>query len=356
MTTALGTPSLYVEGDALYDAMLADIDTAMRCIRIESYIFEDDEIGARFVARLVERARAGVAVTVRLDAAGSWRGLRASSLAEFVAAGVSLRWSRRWSWRRPLAYHRRNHRKLLIVDERLVYLGGFNIHRVCSLLVVGAGRWRDTHVRVEGLVVGDAITLFDRYERLGRSWTPPQRQGFWLLPNRTAKCRHWLRRAQNERFKSARRRLWLTTPYFVPDARSRKLLCKAARGGIDVRVLLPSKSDVPLAQWAGRAVYAPMLAAGVRVFEYQPRVLHAKSALVDDDWATVGSANFDYRSFFINDEANLVAERTPLNQQLAEQFERDQAESVEIVKKTWRIRPWTALAAETIGWWARRWL
>lgn len=122
--------------------------------------------------------------------------------------------------------------------------------------------------------------------------------GVHLLPNNSRRCRHLLRCAFMARFRAARERIWLTFPYFVPDSRSRSALCDAACRGIDVRVLVPAKRDADAAAWAAQAAYARMLTSGVRIWEYLPQMLHAKTVLVDQDWATVGTANFDYRSFF----------------------------------------------------------
>lgn len=348
--------TLFVEGDVLYDAMLADLALAQSAIRLESYIFADDEVGSQFVAALGRAAQSGVATTMRLDAAGSWGGLHRSSVTKLVAEGVALGRSRAWSWRHPWMFHRRNHRKLLIVDDRVAYLGGFNINRDSSRRWAGEGRWRDTHVRITGPLVRDAIAIFDRYLRRGRPLQLLGTRGMYLLPNRTRRCRQRMRCVFDDRFGSARERVWLTTPYFVPDRQSQGRLCAAARRGVDVRLLVPGRSDVAIAQWASRASYSHLLAAGVRIFEYQLRVLHAKTALVDRDWATVGSANFDYRSLFINDEINLVAEDAGLNAELSAQFELDLANSSEIVAETWRHRHWRAPIAEAIGTWVRRWL
>jgi len=176
------------------------------------------------------------------------------------------------------------------------------------------------------------------------------------LPNANQNCRHLLRCAFTERFAAARKRIWLTTPYFVPDSRSQKALCAAAQRGIDVRVLLPAHSDGLLTRWAGHAAYSRLLAAGVRIWEYLPRVLHAKTVLVDQDWATIGTANFDYRRFFLNDELNLLVEQAEFNELMAAQFERDLCHAREVTSGVWGRRGWRALVAEAIGWWARRWL
>jgi len=356
MTAPAKWYTLFVEGDDLYDAMLADLAQARRMVRLESYIFEDDEVGARFVRSLCDLARSGVETILRLDAAGSMGGLHSASLGSLRDAGVRLEWSRAWSWRNPWTFHLRNHRKLLVVDEDVAYLGGFNIHRDSSRRVVGDSRWRDTHVRIVGALVEDAIAAFELPLGPKGAWRRPGGSPAYLLPNRTASCRHRLRCAFLDGLGSARTRAWLTTPYFVPDRRSRRLLALLARRGVDVRLLLPGRSDVPLARWAGHAVYAPMLAAGVRIFEYADRVLHAKTAVADDGWATVGSANFDYRSFFVNDEINLIADDAGFVAEIALQFERDQAGSVEISEASWRRRHMAAPMAEAVGWWARRWL
>lgn len=348
--------ALFTEGDELYDAMLSDIHAVDSAVRLECYIFADDEAGAPLLTALAEAAALDRAVTVRVDFAGSWGEVARARQQSLKAKGAIWQWSRPWSWRMPWVFHRRNHRKLLIVDDRIAYVGGFNIHRESSRRAVGVARWRDTHVRFKGPLVLDAIALFDRFPRRPRVRWPGFPGGVHLLPNNSHRCRHLLRCAFIARFRSARERIWLTTPYFVPDSRSQSQLCDAACRGIDVRVLVPAKGDVRLAAWATQAAYARMLEAGVRIWEYLPRVLHAKTVLVDQDWATVGTANFDYRSFFLNDELNLVVEEAEFNAKLAAQFEGDLLEAKEVTPGAWRHRGWPRAIVETIGWWARRWL
>jgi cardiolipin synthase len=250
---------------------------------------------------------------------------------------------------------RRNHRKLLIVDDTVAYIGGFNIHAESSRLAYGPARWRDTHARIQGAAAHGAARAFDDYgaRRVHRGHAVDD---VYFLPNRGFKGRWILHRLLRMRFGLARRRIWLTTPYFVPDHATQRALVDAARRGVDVRVLVPAKNDIAIVQWASRAAYAALLAAGVRLFEYRPRVLHAKTALVDDHWGTIGTANMDFRSFFINDEINAVFERTDVVATLADEFIRDLAESDEVQAANWQRRPWTALLAEGIGWAARRWL
>jgi cardiolipin synthase len=348
--------SLFVEGDHLYDAMLADIAGAGADVRLECYMVADDEVGGPVLSAFADAARAGRRVQVRIDAIGSWRMISPARVRALVEAGVRWHWSRPWSWRRPWQFHVRNHRKLLVVDDAIAYVGGFNIDRRNSQRTVGQARWRDTHVRLTGSHVAEAIAHFDAYPKTPRRPAVADRMPLALLSNRSLRCRHRLKCAFTEAFDQARTRLWLTTPYFVPDRRSQQSLCAAARRGVDVRLLVPGKSDVPLAQWAARAAYAHMLEAGVRIWEYQSRVLHAKTALVDGSWATVGTSNFDYRSFFLNDEINLLGQSSDLNATLAMQFHQDLAQSHEIERDAWKRRPWYAPILEWVGWWARRWL
>ena len=348
---------VHVEGDALYGAMLADIAGARHSVRLECYILADDEVGGLVMDSVAQAARRGVEVVLRVDAIGSWGMISRSRIDHLRDAGVHWQWARPWSWRRPWRFHLRNHRKLLVVDSDIAYLGGFNLDRRNSSRSVGVQRWRDTHVRIDGgSLVLDAARLFDRYPAPFADRPEAQRRRLVLMTNRTRQCRHRLRCAFTEAFAGARFRLWLTTPYFVPDRRSQRALVQAAKRGVDVRLLVPGKNDVPLAQWAARAAYAPMLAAGVRIFEFQGRVLHAKTALVDEGWATVGTANFDYRSFFLNDEINLLGQSPALNDKLAAQFEADLTNSREVLARAWRSRPWYFPILEAIGWWARRFL
>ena len=347
---------VFVEGDALYDAMLDDIGRAERSVRLESYMLTSDAVGHTFIGALSRCAARGVSVRLRADYAGTWRELKGGDIDRLRTAGVRFEWSRAWSPLRPFALNRRNHRKLLVVDEAAAFVGGFNIHAASSERAVGRLRWRDTHVRFIGELAAAAAMVFDRYHDVQPDWLPPKTGSRWLLPNRSKACRHRLRCELHDALRSAKSRVWATTPYFVPDSSTQKLLCHAAQNEADVRLLVPGKSDVPLAQWAARAAYAWLLACGVRIYEYTPRVLHAKTLLVDANWATVGTANLDYRSLFVNDELNLIDEGGGLNSVLARIFLDDLRESEEVLAMQWSQRPWPRRVAEAIGWGARRWL
>lgn len=347
--------TLYAEGDELYADMLADIASATVAVRMESYIFASDAVGWRFVEALAARAASGVVVRLHVDAVGSFGAIDDDAERTLLAAGVRFRRWHRWRWRRFWRLQRRNHRKLLVVDERAAYLGGFNIHAESSRLAVGDRCWRDAHVRLTGSIVEEAARAFDDYSA-HRVYRGKERDGILLVPNRGIRGRWLLHRLIKRRFAAARDRIEVTTPYFVPDWSTRRALIRAARRGVAVSVMLPARSDVPIATWAARAVYASLLRAGVEILEYQPRMLHAKTIVIDGDWATLGTANLDHRSFFINDELNAVFRDRRVVAGLAARFEADRADCVRVEPTRWQLRPWWAWLGESVAWLARRWL
>jgi len=245
--------TVYTEGDDLFDSMLADIASAQHRVWLESYIFEHDGVGRQFVRALVACAERGVDVRVSVDAVGSFFSLTVAVIKRLRSSGVRFRWCHPWQWRRPWAYHRRNHRKLLIVDECAAYVGGFNISRLSSRRQFGVARWRDTHIRLSGPVVSEAASAHLAFMSGDMVWHGDETRGTHFLTNHARGCRFRLRCVLHERFDAARERIWLTTPYFVPDQTTQHRLCAAAGRGVDVRVLVPGKSDVPIVQWASRA-------------------------------------------------------------------------------------------------------
>jgi cardiolipin synthase A/B len=348
--------ALFTEGDALYAAMLESIRGARLIVRMESYLFVNDEIGREFAAALVERAQAGVEVRLHLDAAGAWGNGSTSMERHLRERGVALKWFHRWNWRRPLRYNRRNHRKLLVVDDQLAYVGGFNIHRESSRRFYGDARWRDTHASISGALALDAAKLFDVFWHGHRHWKPTLSGNANLIPNHTGKCRHRIRCLYSDAFAGARERIYLTTPYFVPDLFMQQRLMNAARRGVDVRLLVPSQSDVPLTRWAAQAFYAALITAGVHVYEYLPRMLHAKTIVIDGRWSVIGTANFDYRSFFLNYELVLAVREAGFCAQLERQFHADLCQSSSVASGRWAERRWWRRLLEFVGWTVRRWL
>ncbi len=352
------TYDLFFRGDDLYDAMVRSIIAARHQVDLETYIYAADEVGWRIAEALAARARDGVAVRVVVDAAGSRSSFSHTLVAYLRQAGVTVRRFHRWSWRQPTRYYRRNHRKLLVIDGRVAYVGGFNIHRESSHAANGSDSWRDTHVSLTEPLAVEASALFAAFWRGERTWSSgaARTSGDVLVPNLSRVCRQQVHCLYLRLLRSARSRLYLTTPYFVPDRRTQSELMTAAARGVDVRLLLPGKSDVPITRWAARAAYATLLSAGVRIFEYQPRMLHAKTAVVDGTVATVGTANLDYRSFFVNYELNLFSGTLGLCAALEQQFHLDLAEAEEITPRGWSQRASIGMVAEAVGWVTRRWL
>lgn len=355
------TPSsvrLFFEGDELYGAMLRSIADARHSVWMECYLFAADEIGWMFVQALSERAQAGVDVRVHLDAAGAlWRTSDAM-VEQLRAQGVSVKWFHRWSWRHPWRYNRRNHRKLLVVDGVRAYVGGFNVHRESARSIVGERRWRDTHAVVEGTLAARAAALFEMFWKglRERSRAPCRVDLPALLPNHSRRCRQRIRCLYADWLAEARWRVRLTTPYFVPDLHLLRRLVAAARRGVLVELLVPAHSDVVLAQWAARAFYGRLIRAGVHVHEYLPRMLHAKTLVVDGTRALVGTANLDYRSFHLNHELLLATGDADACARLDRQFDEDLAQSMRITRQRWDLRSWTHRVREHIGHAARRWL
>lgn len=349
---------LFTEGDVLYEAMLGSIANARNNILLESYIFGDDEVGWNFAEALAEKARAGLEVFLHLDAAGTR--LRGGRKFEkyLMEHNIQLKWFNRWSWSDPFRYNRRQHRKLLVVDKSDAYIGGFNIHRQSSQSIFGRERWKDAHLRFGNTLAFQAAEMFYAFWDGRVHWVMPENGGATsvLVPNNSAECRYLLNCFIIAMLVCAKHFIYLTTPYFVPDNRTMKVLTDSAGRGVDVRILVPAKSNIPLAHWAGRHLYSTLLQAGVRIYEYQPGLMHAKTIVVDNSWGTVGSSNFDYRSFFLNYELNMITRDSLLCRKLRNQFLEDLSHANEVTDGRWSARGVTSHFCESAGWLLRRWL
>ena len=348
----------FTEGDVLYEAMLGSIANAKNTILLESYIFGDDEVGWKFAEALADKVRKGLEVLLHLDAAGTL--LRTGNkLEKYLSShGVRVQWFNRWTWRDPFRYNRRQHRKLLVIDKSDAYIGGFNIHRQSSHSIVGRERWRDAHVRFANDLAVQAAEMFYAFWDGRVYWSIPENGGVTsvLVPNNSSECRYLLNCFITTLLACAKHFIYLTTPYFVPDTRTLKALINARGRGVDVRILVPGKSNVPPAHWAGHYIYSTLLQEGVRIYEYQPRLMHAKTIVVDGSWGTVGSSNFDYRSFFLNYELNLITRDSILCRKLRDQFLEDLSQADEVNAGRWSARGWSSRLYESVGWTLRSWL
>jgi len=318
---------LLVNGDAYFPALLAAIEGARRSVHLETYIFADDRIGERVLAALTAAAGRGVEVRLLVDGYGGGEHARRIR-AELAAHGVAVRVFRpeRW-WRLERKLLRRLHRKLAVMDDRIAFVGGINVLDDFTEVPVVEGKGGprfDFAVRCEGPIVG-AVALAAR--RLW--WTvgltqsrertlPPQRASIVaqprfadgvaasLLLRDNLTHRHAIERAYLAAIESARREILIANAYFLPGRRFRAALRAAAARGVRVRLLLQGRAEYLVQHHAQRAMYGDLLGAGIEIHEYQPSYLHAKVAVVDERWATVGSSNIDPYSLLLAREANVA--------------------------------------------------
>ena len=328
---------LLVDGGQKYPALLADIAAARDHVHLEYYIYQADRSGTALRDALVERAKAGVRVRLLVDAVGSPKaGMR--FFAPLTAAGGEVAWFHRvrpWlPWKRPWV-NLRTHRKIVVIDGRVGYLGGINITDEQDERL-REDAYRDLHLRVEGdlvrrlqevfvedwaYTVEDAGFVGEVVRAMPASSPGPI--AAQLLVSGPDSPWEAIYRLHVGAIHAATRRVWLVTPYFVPGEAGMMALTSAALGGLDVRLLVPKMSDSRLVTWCVRSYYDDLLAAGVKVYEYGPRMLHTKALLVDDRIALLGSANFDHRSFRLNFEASLLFDDAGVAAMLERQIERE---------------------------------
>ncbi|MCU0618408.1 MAG: cardiolipin synthase [Gemmatimonadaceae bacterium] len=329
---------LYDRGSDAYDAILAAIDGARHHIHLEYYIIERGRVADRLRDALLARCREGVTVRLLLDGLGT--GAMDGWLAPLRAAGVRVaRFNPR---NRPGFLNFRTHRKIVVVDGRCAFTGGMNVADAHDERIVGeAAAWRDTQIRLDGdAAVPLQIAFLEDWHYATDEWV----EGEGYLPGLTGTgtipvqvlasgpdiAEEPIRSCYMTAIGLARHRLWITTPYFVPDEPLELALRTAAMRGVDVRVLVPADSDHRFVDAAAASYFPELLAAGVRVYRYGPPALHAKTMVVDAHIAIVGSANFDNRSFRLNFEASAAVFAPAAVEALAAMFETDLAHAARV--------------------------
>jgi cardiolipin synthase len=362
--------TLLFDGPKTVAAMMAAIANAKNHINFETYIFDQDDLGMRFADLLIAKQRAGVQVNIIYDSVGTI-GTPAEFFEKMRAAGISLTEFnpvnplKRFSlWR----INNRDHRKILVVDGRIGFAGGINIADDYSRSSLFRARkksqselgWRDTHVQIEGPAVAALQWLFlDTWTRQNtqdlpdRDFFPPLAEAGDRIIRVVASepgSDFEIYKAYVLAIQEARKTIHLTAAYFVPDAQILESLIQAARRGVSVKIVVPSVSDIGLVMYAGRSSYEELLEAGVRIYQLQASVLHAKTAVIDGVWSTVGSTNIDVRSFLHNNEINIVVLGEEFGKSMEAAFREDIKNSVEITAKAWRQRP----LSERIKEWAAR--
>lgn len=352
---------IFSNGNQYFKALLADIHTAQKTIDLETYIFNHDTMGTKVADALIEAKKRGVEVRVLVDGAGSPTWGR-SLTRKLEKAGVQTRifhpfpW-RLWHWSRChvkkpfilkaiyllLKVNKRNHRKVCIIDHRIVYIGSFNISKVHLDKESGGDNWRDTAVRLSSINLRKLIAAFNaawlhqqvhekRYSNRTFQSNPVIR-----LNNTRQKRRYFYKNLLNK-IKKCKTRIWMTNAYFVPDNFLLRDIIDAAHRGIDVRILLPRKSDIFFMPWASSAFYRSLLKNGVRVFEYIPSMLHTKNLIIDD-WVLVGSSNLNHRSLLHDLEVDVNICVPEAKKHIEQQFLEDLQNSQEIKLVHWYKRP-----------------
>ncbi|HEY0480965.1 MAG TPA: phosphatidylserine/phosphatidylglycerophosphate/cardiolipin synthase family protein [Kofleriaceae bacterium] len=381
------------DGGETYPAMLAALAAAERSICFETYILAADLTGDRFKAVLIERAKAGVAVRVIYDAVGSF-GLPESWVDELRAAGCEvIDFNPISLWRRKFRLSHRDHRKIIVVDNRVGFTGGLNIANDYASVEDGGVGWHDIHCRVTGPIVIDLARMFRRnWLRCGgTTYAPPaapdgppppalappgrgrassrpssssgqasgQASGgvfIRLLDNTQRRQRTTVRRAYLHVVKAARRTVLIQNAYFLPDRGLRRALSRAAARGVDVCIMVPGHSDVRLAEWAALYVLRRLARRGVRIYFWRGVMMHAKTATVDTVWSTIGSYNFDAQSRFNNLEVTIEILDAVTGQTLAANFERDIANADAYDEAAWQRLPWWRKALAWLAYRVRRFL
>jgi cardiolipin synthase len=363
---------LLVDGPRTHQAMFDAMSRARDHINIQSYIVDDGEVGDKLAAVLERKAKEGVKVHLMYDGVGSiqtskqyFERLRDAGVAVCEFNPVS----------RVDKVNNRNHRKITVVDGRLAFTGGINLSETYSSSSRRArsaadpeqdkrkNGWRDTHVAVEGPVVAQFQRVFlDDWAlqdcgawQEARFFPPLEPRGTLEMrvvrgdPGREASEMY---RALLAAIAGAKSRVWLTFGYFVPDPQTKQVLIDAARRGVDVQVVLPGFSDFWAPVYAGRSHYEELLEAGVRLYEWHDALMHAKTAVIDGVWSSVGSTNLDWRSFVHNYEADLIVHDAPFARELERRFRLDVAAATAVDPESFQRRP---LGQKLKEWLARQW-
>jgi len=354
---------IFENGSDYFNALIHDINQATQSIDLETYIFNKDTIGKRIADALCHAALRGVSVRVLVDGAGSpyWSATLARTLEKSAVKTKVFHpfpWQL-WNWSRSVAKthflfkgiylmftaNSRNHRKICVIDSKIAYVGSVNINECHLTAEEGGKNWRDTAVCLTGIDLSELQKAFEIAwthrtitERLRDAFQHIRREPRMRL-NYTRHRRRILHKNLLRRMRLAQRRIWITNAYFVPDNFLLKRLKEAANNGIDVRILLPEKSNVSIVKWASTTFYFNLLKAGIKIYEYAPGMLHAKS-LILDDWMLIGSSNLNHRSLLHDLEADITIFTDTAKKTLEQLFLKDLTQSTQMQLEQWEnVRP-----------------
>ncbi|KRD56167.1 cardiolipin synthase [Acidovorax sp. Root275] len=353
-----------LNGDQIFPPMLAAIQAAQKSVTFETYIYWSGDIGKQFADALSERARAGVPVHVLLDWVGSAK-MEESYLAEMKEAGVQIEKFHKPHWYNLARLNNRTHRKLLVVDGQVGFTGGVGIAPEWTGHAQDPEHWRDSHYLVRGPAVAQMqATFLDNWLKVtgkvlhGEAYFPAiaaagtqKAQMFSSSPSSGSESMQLM---YHLAITAAERSLDLSVAYFVPDELTHKLLMDALARGVRVRLVTPGEhTDTETVKAASRATWGPLLQAGAEIYEYGPTMYHCKVMIVDQLLVSVGSTNFDNRSFRLNDEANLNVYDAMFAQRQTQVFEDDLKRSRRVTYEAWRDRPLREKAHEKLTGWLR---
>lgn len=334
---------LYTSNEEAWNDMLADCAAATESISLEQFIFVDDDYGRKLIDTCAERAAAGVKVRFIWDAAGSFSFFGSDIAARLHERGIELVF---WKTLLPpyfkipnfRSWYLRNHRRTLAIDDKIAYTG--------SICVADSMKnWRDTNVRITGSVVQEMTNAFERmWQRAQGSKKLPSRVRpidpyFQYMTNQPRPGRRHLYVSILEAIRGAEKSISITTPYFVPTHRLFRAIRLAAHRGVDVRIILPERTDhYPTLDIAARSYFLPLLESGARIYLYRGNIIHSKTIIIDEQWSTVGSLNMDNASLLYNFEANIVSRDPLFAAELASHFEKDLRESRPVSLAEWQNR------------------
>ncbi|MEW6739182.1 MAG: phospholipase D-like domain-containing protein [Nitrospirota bacterium] len=340
------------KGNESFTTIFDAIRNAEKLICLEFYIFRNDETGTDLSELLKQKSREGVNVYLLYDHFGSF-GTPGSFWKDMKNAGIKIRASRPFKWTSPFNYVHRDHRKLVVIDNKKAFTGGLNIANEYSgfhLRTKGRG-WRDTGIMLEGPIVDDLFKAFKKWWYIWRG-EPIEisnfkfqisnlKDGIPAIPLfvSSARGRRRMRRLLYYSINHAQKSIALTTAYFTPSRRMVEILENAVNRGVSVRLLVPGISDVPAASYAGKAFFSRLLKAGVEIYNYTGEILHAKTYIFDDCWSVIGSTNLDFQSLRYNDEGNVGILDADFAAQMNEIFEDDLKHSIRLNLEEWHKRP-----------------
>jgi len=316
---------------------------ARKTIDIEQYIIEGDAVGHELFELLAQKQKAGVHIRILCDMVGSYSFFSSDLPNTLRDIGVNIRFFniiKPWRIQSFFSWFFRDHRKIMVIDGNVGFVGGVGFRADMK-------EWRDTHVKMMGPIVKEMRFAFEEmwetagkenfFRRMGR--TSKFLHGFNFLTNSPFIRKRFIYRNLLSAIKSAKQYAFFTTPYFVPDRRIRKALLDASARGVDVRILVPQKSNYPIVDLASHTCFNQLLSGGVKIFLYKGEMLHAKTAVSDDNWASVGSFNLDSLSLFYNYEANIISAKTEFIREIRLLFEKDLGQAEAISASMWKSRP-----------------